>query len=733
MKRLFPRLQSFVMTILWLLISGAATSCSLSADQGPIVPGPGGDIVKNGGFEGGGEDSVPGWKAEKKAAGKGEYRLVDSPVHSGKSSLKLSPNRSNDKWSLVDNPLGLGQAFPARDLRGKKLYLSAWLGAEKNSNAVTMLIALRKDGSIISSRLAQSPNDGKLAFHDDVLVVPDDSKTLAVILICIVEGTEGAAYFDDVFVSTTVPATWQFAKAAAPDDDSPLSAEITVDGSRKIRRIPATIYGTNIEWIWDANGIWDKKGRSLNKPLVNLTRDLKTPLIRFPGGIFADFYDWRDGIGPQESRRESKHLPGGPKSVHVFGTDEALDFADKTAARLLITVNAGTGKPEDAADWVKYVNRRPGGKKVDYWEVGNELYIKDGSAHSKASTLPPQKYSRKFLEFAKEMRKADPSIKIGAISDENFGSLPSSYQGWLEELLTTAGNEVDFVAVHNAYAPAIWMDKGWPARSVYSAMLAAPLLIRDNLDLVSRKIEKAAPSRSSHIKIAVTEWGPYFQTEPSSRFVDHGKTLGSALFTASTLKVFIENPRVEVANYFQLVDALFMGSIGVRGNTFTPKAPYYAIQMYTRHFGEYLIHSSTTSPTYNSPSVGRVDAVSDVPYLDIVASEADGGKTFYIMGINKNLDKPIKATINLKGIKPRAKGTAWILTGKSVDANTGTELFRAPGVKWAQQAEMEKNPQFSKGSPSEINITSVPLNNLKEKFEYVFPPHSVVSLQITGN
>jgi alpha-N-arabinofuranosidase len=720
-------------TFIGVLVSGVILGCWSSGEQAEISVGPDGSIVRNGSFEDQGQGAVPGWTVERRAAHKGEISVVQTKAHSGLFGLKLTPNKSNSPSDLAHNPLGIGQGFPAGPLRGKKMYISAWLAAEGGAVAVVGLYALRTDGGAAFVRIEQTSSNPGLVFHQDVLVVPDDKQIQHLVLICIVEGMEGAAYFDDVFVSTQVPLEWMAASGKV-DPGPPLSADVMVDADHVIRKIPSTLYGTNVEWIWDGNGLWDSKKQTLNSELVRLTRELKVSLIRFPGGIFADFYHWRDAIGPQTSRRETPHMPGSSKSVHRFGTDEALAFVRQTEGQLMITANIITGTPQEAAEWVRYVNKTgtagTNGRRVEYWELGNETYVKEDSPHSRVSTMPPQKYAARFLEFAQAMREVDPTIKIGAISDENYGKYaPHSYPNWTEEVLTRAGSKIDFLSVHNAYAPAISEDKGWRVRSVYEAMLAAPVLIKASLERLSQKIETLVPDRASHIKIAVSEWGPYFHVSPQSRFVDHVKTLASALYVASTLKIFLESPRTEIANFFQLADSLFMGWIGPRDGAYIPKAPYFALQMYTKYFGNMLVRSSTTSPTYDSTPVGWVDPVSKVPYLDVVASRSDNG-TLYVMAINKHFDRPINAKITIRGLRLASNGTAWTLTGTNIDANTGTELFQAPRMSWQRQAGAEPNPHFHLGKPSEVGITSAPVSNVATTFEYTFPPHSVTSLEL---
>src|SRR5262249_10835740 len=144
----------------------------------------------------------------------------------------------------------------------------------------------------------------------------------------------------------------------------------------------------------------------------------------------------------------------GDKSRPIFGTDEALEFASKVGAELLLVVNAGSGTAQEAADWVRYVNR--GGLRVRFWEVGNELYLNDGSPAAKATAIDPDRYAARFREFAQAMRAADSRIQIGAIGGENQGRYQVvSYPNWNRTLLQKDADLIDFLAVHNAYAPGI--------------------------------------------------------------------------------------------------------------------------------------------------------------------------------------------------------------------------------------------------------------------------------------
>ena len=716
----------FAVLIPFALHREQTTPATVNGNQRPT---PGGDLIRNGGFEIPGSPAPDVWSWDRSQSGnKGTVSQDQTRFHSGHASLKLQPNNRNDKA----HPLAVGQMFPAGAYRGQKVEFSAYLLAQGDATAVLGMLSIVRGRleNLVAVTQASGPSDWTR--QADVYLVPDDP-TVQLGIICSVAGQSGAAWFDDVSVT---PYAARSSESSTTQSQGPLQATIQVDAGTVIRQIPRTLYGTNMEWGWNANAMWLEKERRPNPEMLRLTQELGVSLIRFPGGLYADFYHWKDGIGPYEKRPLAVHEPiRKDRSRPNFGTDEFLDFAAAVGAEPLITVNAGTGTAQEAADWVRYVNAKS--LRARYWEVGNELYINDGSVASKTITINPAAYAARFLEFAHAMRAADPRIKIGAIGGENQGRYRiMSYPDWNRTLLEKAGDQVDFLSVHNAYAPGISQDRE-ELRDVYRALFAAPTLIARNLQLLAEEIAKYAPTRASQIPIAVTEWGPLFQVDPGGSYVDHTKTLGSALFAASTLKVFIESPRTEIANFHVLNDFGFMGWIGSRNSNFppapdwAPTARYYAFQMYTHHFGDQLVRSDTAGPRFDSDASGGMEAVRDVPYLAVVSSLSSDGRKLYILAVNQHFDSPIEGIITVRGFSPASDGTAWTLDGTGIDANTGTTPIRPPGMVWGKQIEDKQNPRLYKGGPGEITLVSSPVTGIKAQFNYRLPPHSVTALELT--
>jgi alpha-N-arabinofuranosidase len=643
--------------------------------------------------------------------------------------------------------------MPAGPLRGKIVELSGYVISENGATAVLGLISFVRGRPSNIATATDSGGSGDWTLIRQQYTVPDDP-SVQLGVICSVIGKSGAAWFDDMAIrpleagasipaaalprpplpaARSGPGSEAHSGAAGPSGVSNVAGTtVEIDAAAVIRKIPRTLYGANVEWIWNGNGLWLEKEHTFDPRLLDLIKDLGVSLIRYPGGTVADFYHWKDGVGPYENRPMAVHGPiAGDRSRPNFGTDEALDFAARIGAELLIVVNAGTGSPQEAADWVRYVNREA--LRVRYWEVGNELYLNDGSPAQNATAIDPHTYAARFLEFARAMRAADPRIQIGAIGGENQGHYQVvSYPDWDRIVLEAAGGQIDFLAVHNSYAPGISNERE-DIRTVYRALFAAPALIAENLRTLQTQIGKYAPTRTGKIGIAVTEWGPMFQVDPKGPWVLHNKTLGSAIFAASALKAFLESPITNIANFHVLNDISIMGWIGSRNAAFppnpdwTPTPRYYAFQLYTHHFGDRLITTRATGPTFDTKRAGGIDPLQAVPYLDVVSSLTPDGK-LCIIAVNRDFDRTIETAFRLHGFRPAAEGAAWTLHGSGLDANTGTLPVQLPGVTWAQQVTDKPNPRFYRGGDGEVQVSSSSVSHLGTEFTYRFPPLSVTAL-----
>jgi len=207
---------------------------------------------------------------------------------------------------------------------------------------------------------------------------------------------------------------------------------------------------------------WDFGHDRWREDVVAVTQLLAPPLIRW-GGIFIDYYRWREGVGPREQRRPALNLLWGGVDTNQVGTHEFVDFCRQTGADPLMCVNfLSDGQPRwqktpkgelrtadarEAAEWVRYCNdpdspeRKAHGVREPYrvplWQIGNETnYSKDGLFDCDTA-------ARHTVEFARAMRREDPSIKLIGWGD----------RGWARRMTELAGEHLDFIAFHHMFNP----------------------------------------------------------------------------------------------------------------------------------------------------------------------------------------------------------------------------------------------------------------------------------------
>lgn len=688
---------------------------------------PGAELLQDGGFELGDGQTATGWKQDVVHTGfKGVASRDLSRAHSGLASMKLAPNEKNGG----DQPLALSQVV-TQNLAGRRLLISGYVLTQGSALAHIGLLTLANGRPEHLMVLTQAKADhwSQITGNYDVASGAD----VKVVFICWVDGKSGAAEFDDVSLRPLeAKPPGHDAGSAGMTPNLEATANIQIDTAHVVRTIPDTLYGANLEWIWNGNGAWLPDQNQPDPQILKLTRELGVRLIRYPGGVYSDFYHWKDGTGPAPGRPQVNHLPG--KNEHSrmnFGTDEALKFSKLVGGELLITVNAGSGTAQEAADWVRYVNQPT--QRVRYWEIGNELYLNDSALGPKAVTLNPEQYAQKLIEFSHAMRTVDPAIKILAIGGENHGRYTTiAYPDWNKVVLSKAGDEIDYLSVHNAYAPLL-TDDSQDIRTVYRSMLAAPQLIAANLQTIEHEIERFAPKHATAIRIAVTEWGPAFRFDFSTRYLDHGKTLASALFAASALETFLQNPQVTIANFWELNDYSVLGWIGTKNTGFPlhpdwiPTARYYAFQMFTRYFGPELVQTAVTGPTFDSEAVGLTDAVTNAPDLITVSSLSADRSKLYVITTNRSLDTDIRSTLNIKGFRVSPNAVVHTLNGRSIDANTGTGVVQVPGLHLPPQTQDGAYGRFANGGDSEISMTDHEVKG-SAKMSLLFPAHSITAL-----
>lgn len=437
-------------------------------------------------------------------------------------------------------------------------------------------------------------------------------------------------------------------------------ASVTVDAESALGQLPSTAFGIN-------TAVWDSHLLDANLPGL-LSAD-GVQVLRYPGGLTSDRYHWQSNT----------IVSGQDDYANPSNTFDAfMGVVQATGAQTMITINYGSGTPQEAAGWVQYANKGGPGYRglvptyaggsstghtygIRYWEIGNEIYGNGtyGSTwvydvHEKSPTT----YARQVVAYSQAMKAVDPSIKVGLVLTTP-GAWPdgqtsaSSPQPWNTTVLPIACSSIDFVVVH-------WYAQG-PGNESDAGLLAATRGIAGMVSSLRSEIKQSCSLHGSSVQIMVTETNsvPY---NPGKQTV----SLVNALYLDDDYMQWLENGVANVDwwnlhngimtndnNSSSLYGAANYGDYGVLSSgdsangvseppADTPFPPYYGLQMLT-HLGQ--AHDTMVK----SLSGNRLVAVHAV-------KQANGHLA--VMVINTDPNTTYEVTVSLRVFS--AKGTATV-------------------------------------------------------------------------
>ncbi|MCX7985221.1 MAG: alpha-N-arabinofuranosidase [Bacteroidetes bacterium] len=434
---------------------------------------------------------------------------------------------------------------------------------------------------------------------------------------------------------------------------------IIVDIPSAKNTISKYIYGHFAEHLGRCiyGGIWVGKNskipnvRGYRKDVLEALKELNVPVLRWPGGCFADTYHWKDGIGPVEKRPKFLNTTwGGVVEDNSFGTHEFLDFCELIGAEPYISVNVGSGTVQEAVEWVEYVNstntpmaelrKRNGREKpwnVKFWGIGNETWGCGGimSADYYASILAQYSY------FLKDY--GTPLIKIasgGLQDDYNWTETVmrkwSKVDNWLKDFMK--GYSLHYYTVLD------WNKKGSATdftEAEWFLTMKKTLFMNELINNHSEIMNLYDPEKK--IGLIVDEWGTWFDVEPGTNpaFLYQQNTLRDALVAAVNLNIFNNHcDRVKMANIAQTVNVL-QAVILTKDDQMVLTPTYYVFKMYKVHQNATQIPVSVACEPYRfGPEV--------LPSLSVSASKNAQGK-IYISIANIDPQNGKRVTISLSG------------------------------------------------------------------------------------
>ena len=356
--------------------------------------------------------------------------------------------------------------------------------------------------------------------------------------------------------------------------------------------------GDNNKKIPNENGV--------RTDIINALKKLKVPVLRWPGGCFADNYHWKDAIGPKNKRKPIENVSwGNVREDNSFGTNEFLDFCEKIGAQPYLAVNVGGGTVQEAAEWVQYANhangtseltdlRQQSGRKnpwhVKYWGVGNESW--DCGGHMDVDYYVDQ--FKKYATFMTSYNNTEGLFRIAV------GPGSEDYH-WTEVVMRDIPRKLlDGVSIHH-YSVINWGNKGSAtnfSEEQYFKTMQQALQMEQRVSRNSEVMDKYDPKKK--VALIVDEWGGWYDVEPGTNgaFLYQQNTMRDAVLAGTTLNIFNNHcDRVRMANLAQMVNVL-QAVILTKEEKIILTPTYHVMEMYNVHQDALMLPVSVTSNEY---------------------------------------------------------------------------------------------------------------------------------------
>ena len=427
----------------------------------------------------------------------------------------------------------------------------------------------------------------------------------------------------------------------------------------------------------------------MDPDVIAMARDLHSPLVRF-GGNFTSAYDWRDGVGPADKRVSMRNLSWGIPEYNTFGTDEFLRFCELIHAQPQIALNLGTGKPEEAAQWVKYVNEHWADRRGGIlWELGNELW-----GDFQIGYPSEQRIGAVTLAASEAVLREDPKARLIATGGDE-----DHFITWNAEQLKNPVGSFQYLSTHFVVNDSVQLPHSSnDFRSM--AALALPWGLADRLRSIKLQ---AATSPHKDVNVAFTEWLMISNGRSGLNYTN----LGGALFASGFLNMMMRNS--DIVPISDMTGILEFGGIWKKKGQVYGAPAYWVLREYASHYPHLLLEVQSDGPTYSiSQGVSRLPEIKDVPYLDVVAAESQDRTKLLLLCLNRNLTRPIAASIDLSAIRVK-KGTASTVTiaGENILTENDEETpNRVVSVTHVMSVGSNFDYTFPSGS---VTIIEVPL------------------------
>jgi alpha-N-arabinofuranosidase len=495
----------------------------------------------------------------------------------------------------------------------------------------------------------------------------------------------------------------KFSPLASAQASSGATIEVLLD--ERLGVISPEIYGHFVENLSGVvyDGVWvgeDSKIPNINgirKRLVDEMRKIKPAIVRFPGGCFADSYDWRDGIGPVDKRPRRTNFwfggekPGAPDAHRYdpnrFGTNEFVEFCRLIGGQPYLAANLRSLPAEQFYRWVEYCNSPAGSTtladdraaagfkdplNVRYWGVGNESWGCGGN-------FTAQEYAVEYRRFTAWVPgyQGPLSFIASGPNDDTW----SWTRGFLEEITRKgkgAIRDIFGLALHY-YA---WnLSRGKTRDWVQGKGDAVNFDATDWYELLQQGdvMESLITGHwqvmgefdpEHHVKLVVDEWGPWYKDGSALTLTDQLEqlpTLRDAVFSGMTLDTFNRHPdKVAIGCCAQLINCLNSLYLAHEDKfCVTPVGHVFA--MYAAHQGGQSVRTEFVAPEVSYDRDGKPSS-----FWGLKGAASLHDKSLVLTAVNPDVTKPMLAQVSVRGASVKS-GTATVLSAPDIHARNTFE------------------------------------------------------------
>lgn len=391
-------------------------------------------------------------------------------------------------------------------------------------------------------------------------------------------------------------------------------AKLFIDGSNKKGKINKEIYGHFSEhlgrciyeglYVGEDSPIPNTKG--MRNDVVEALKRMSIPVLRWPGGCFADEYHWMDGIGDKASRKKMINTHwGGVVEDNSFGTHEFMELCRQLGCKVYINGNVGSGTVREMSEWIEYLTfegvspmaqlREKNGHKdpwdVEYFGVGNENWGCGGN-------MTPTYYANEYRRYQTYVRNYNADKRIFKIA---CGANVDDYH-WTMKVMETCFDHspaqshgfMDGLSLHYYTTPGNWESKGSATQfdeKEYYNTLQKTFYIETLIKRHGAIMDQYDPAGA--VGLIIDEWGTWYDVEPGTNpgFLYQQNTMRDALVAGINLNIFNKNcNRVKMANIAQLINVL-QAVILTEGDKMLLTPTYHVFEMFKAHQDGQLLDS----------------------------------------------------------------------------------------------------------------------------------------------